>query len=162
MAVSAIRQAPGRSSRVTAPSRSNRAVADSGRRRLRRARLGRRASSRERRAGSGGFGKDVAATTWLRADDVGVKELPKEPRWLEGYRSSTSEEWMGSLLATVDGKDVPLTVGYRKVVVEIRDQIARTTVEESFVNSTDATLEGVFSFPLPADASISVLIARPL
>ena len=62
---------------------------------------------------------------------------------------------MGSLLATVDGKNVPLTVGYHKVAVEIRDQIARTTVEESFVNPTDATLEGVFSFPLPADASIS-------
>ena len=62
---------------------------------------------------------------------------------------------MGSLLASVNGENVPLTVGYHKVVVEIRDQIARTTVEESFVNSTDAALEGVFSFPLPADASIS-------
>ncbi|MBN2492788.1 MAG: hypothetical protein JXQ29_18210, partial [Planctomycetes bacterium] len=38
---------------------------------------------------------------------------------------------------------------------EIRDQIARTTIEQSFVNATPATLEGVFYFPLPADASIS-------
>ena len=39
--------------------------------------------------------------------------------------------------------------------VEIRDQIARTTIEESFVNHTNARLEGVFHFPLPQDASIS-------
>ncbi len=104
--------------------------------------------------GPGGYAKDLATTTWLRADDAGVKELPKAPRWLEGYRTSTSEEWMGSLLAKVDGKDVALTVGYHKVTVEIRDQIARTTVEESFVNATNEVLEGSFSFPLPADASI--------
>ncbi len=106
-------------------------------------------------AGTGGYAKDVAATAWLRATDRETKELPEAPKWLQGYRSSTSEEWMGSLLAKVDGKDVPLTVGYHKVTVEIRDQIARTTVEESFRNSTSSVLEGVFSFPLPADASIS-------
>ena len=105
--------------------------------------------------GTGGFAKEVSATSWLRATDAATTELKAEPRWLTGYRGSTSEEWMGSLLATVDGKNVPLSVGYHKVTVEIRDQIARTTVEESFVNSTSSTLEGVFSFPLPADASIS-------
>ena len=48
-------------------------------------------------------------------------------------------------MANVDGRNVPLTVGYHKVTVEIRDQIARTTVEESFVNMTDSPvpLEGV-------------------
>jgi len=105
--------------------------------------------------GPAAFEQDVAGTTWLRANDSGVTRLTAAPRWLEGYRASTSEEWMGSLLATVDGKNVPLHVGYHKVTVEIRDQIARTTVEESFVNTTLGTLEGVFSFPLPADASIS-------
>ncbi|MHC4471363.1 MAG: VIT domain-containing protein, partial [Planctomycetota bacterium] len=55
----------------------------------------------------------------------------------------------------VDGRNVPLRVGYHKVSVVIRDQIAETTVEESFVNATRQTLEGVFTFPLPADASIS-------
>ena len=39
--------------------------------------------------------------------------------------------------------------------VDIRDQIARTVVEESFVNHTNGRLEGVFYFPLPQDASIS-------
>ncbi|MGC3972191.1 MAG: VIT domain-containing protein [Pirellulales bacterium] len=54
-----------------------------------------------------------------------------------------------------DGRNEPLTVGYHKVSVEIRDQIARTTIEESFVNHTAGRLEGVFHFPLPQDASIS-------
>ena len=36
----------------------------------------------------------------------------------------------------------------------IRDQVAQTTMEQSFVNHTDSRLEGVFRFPLPADASI--------
>src|SRR5262249_23905549 len=57
--------------------------------------------------------------------------------------------------ARVDGRTEPLTVGYLKVTVDIRDQIARTTIEESFVNHTDAQLEGVFTFPLPQDASIA-------
>ena len=60
-----------------------------------------------------------------------------------------------AVTATVDGRNVPLTVGYHKVSVDIRDQIARTVIEESFVNHTDAVLEGVFHFPLPQDASIS-------
>jgi len=105
--------------------------------------------------GPGGFAKAIAATAWLRASDTATTELAAAPPWLTGYRASTSEEWMGSLLAMVDGKNVPLSVGYHKVTVEIRDQIARTTVEESFLNATDGTLEGTFSFPLPADASIS-------
>ena len=58
-------------------------------------------------------------------------------------------------MAKVDGRNAPLTVGYHKVTVDIRDQIARTVIEESFVNHTDGRLEGVFYFPLPQDASIS-------
>ena len=63
--------------------------------------------------------------------------------WLLGYRSSTTDEWMGSLIAQVDGRDVPLNVGYHKVSVEVHDQIARTIIEESFVNTTNSTLEGL-------------------
>lgn len=103
----------------------------------------------------GAWARRVAGTVWLRARDRQTRVLEHEPRWVHGYHASASEEWMGSLLANVDGRDVPLAVGTHKVSVEIRDQIARTTIEESFVNSTDATLEGVFHFPLPADASIS-------
>ena len=75
--------------------------------------------------------------------------------WLKGFKGTTNAESIGSLIAKVDGRVTPLTVGYHKVTVDIRDQIARTVIEESFVNHTNAQLEGVFYFPLPDDASIS-------
>lgn len=107
--------------------------------------------------GPGGFEGEVAAskTLMVRAKDRKTTTLKEAPRWLSGYRNSTTDEWMGSLIAKVDGRDVPLSVGYHKVDVVIRDQIAQTTVEQSFLNSTRNRLEGIFYFPLPADASIS-------
>ncbi|HEV3417772.1 MAG TPA: VIT domain-containing protein, partial [Pirellulales bacterium] len=84
---------------------------------------------------------------------VAVKERPK---WLAGFEGTSSDESLGSLIVNLpDVGNQPLAVGYHKVSVEIRDQIARTTIEESFVNHTQARLEGVFYFPLPQDASIS-------
>jgi tetratricopeptide (TPR) repeat protein len=84
-----------------------------------------------------------------------VVRLEKDPLWLKGFKGAVPQESLGSLLAKVDGRNVPLSVGYHKVTVDVRDQIARTTIEESFVNHTDGVLEGVFHFPLPQDASIS-------
>ncbi len=84
-----------------------------------------------------------------------LQQLKDEPLWLKGYLGQQTQETLGSLIALVDGRNVPLTVGYHKVLVEIRDQIARTTIEESFVNHTNEVLEGKFYFPLPQDASIS-------
>ncbi|HTN75869.1 MAG TPA: VIT domain-containing protein, partial [Pirellulaceae bacterium] len=82
--------------------------------------------------------------------------VPTSPLWLQGFEGSTNNESLGSLIVNLpDGRNAPLAVGYHKVTVEIRDQIARTTIEESFVNHTNNRLEGVFHFPLPADASIS-------
>lgn len=81
--------------------------------------------------------------------------LKEKPVWLAGFDGSSNNESIGSLIAKVEDRDVPLTVGVHKVNVEIRDQIARTTIEESFVNRTHSRLEGVFHFPLPQDASIS-------
>lgn len=84
-----------------------------------------------------------------------LAELEKPPLWLQGFEGTTAHDSIGSLVANVDGRNVPLTVGYHKVSVDIRDQISRTVIEESFVNRTDGRLEGVFYFPLPQDASIS-------
>ncbi len=82
--------------------------------------------------------------------------VPAAPVWLTGFEGTSSNESLGSLIVNLpDGRNEPLTVGYHKVTVEIRDQIARTTIEESFVNHTVSRLEGVFHFPLPQDASIS-------
>ncbi|MCE9607630.1 MAG: VIT and VWA domain-containing protein [Planctomycetia bacterium] len=78
------------------------------------------------------------------------------PKWLAGFEGSSTQESLGSLIVNLpDGRNEPLTIGYHKVDVEIRDQIARTTIEESFVNHTSSRLEGTFHFPLPQDASIS-------
>jgi predicted Zn-dependent protease len=93
--------------------------------------------------------------THFRIDNEQLVKVEKPPVWLRGFKGATAEESIGSLVAKVDGRNVPLTVGYHKVSVDVRDQIARTTIEESFVNHTSSQLEGVFHFPLPQDASIS-------
>ncbi len=87
--------------------------------------------------------------------DEKLAEIKQTPKWLAGFEGTSNDESLGSLIVNVDGRDVPLAVGYHKVNVEIRDQIARTTIEESFINTTNTRMEGVFHFPLPQDASIS-------
>ena len=99
----------------------------------------------------------AAGKTLLRVDE-GEKlvEERERPKWLAGFEGTSSDESLGSLVVNLpDGGNQPLAVGYHKVNVDIRDQIARTTIEESFVNHTSHRLEGVFYFPLPPDASIS-------
>lgn len=90
----------------------------------------------------------------ITSDEKLVK-VPEVPLWLKGFEGATANESIGSLIVTVDGRSEPLTVGEHKVTVDIRDQIARTTIEETFVNRTGSRLEGQFHFPLPQDASIS-------
>ena len=91
----------------------------------------------------------------VREGEGKLVRLDHEPNWLKGFKGAVVSESMGQLVAKVDGRDTPLTIGYHKVTVDIRDQIARTTIEESFVNHTHSRLEGVFYFPLPQDASIA-------
>lgn len=108
-----------------------------------------------RATGPGRFDRTFAASAVLRASDRDTAVLQQPPQWLTGYRASTTEEYLGSLLAKVDGREVPLHLGYHKVDATIKDQLCETVIEESFVNGTDATLEGTFRFPLPADAAIA-------
>jgi tetratricopeptide (TPR) repeat protein len=105
--------------------------------------------------GSDGQTLEVIGTQYVRATEKGLVKLGQEPAWVPGFEGTTTKEAVGSLVAKIDGRDVPLTVGFHKVAVDIRDQIARTVIEESFVNHTMNQLEGVFYFPLPQDASIS-------
>jgi len=97
----------------------------------------------------------VKTTTIFRATRDAATKLEREPNWLKYFKGTVTHESMGSLVAKVEGRNTPLTIGYHKVTVDVRDQIARTVIEESFVNHTKSRLEGVFSFPLPQDASIS-------
>ena len=103
----------------------------------------------------GGQTQRLTTKSVWRVEDEQATELKAPPNWLQAFLGAVPAESMGALLAKVDGRDVPLTIGYHKVTVDIRDQIARTVIEESFVNHTGGTLEGVFHFPLPQDASIS-------
>jgi Flp pilus assembly protein TadD len=105
--------------------------------------------------GPGGEKTTVKARQVYQMRTGQMLRVEKDPAWLLGFKGATGNNVLGSLVALVDGRNVPLTVGYHKVTVDIRDQIARTVIEESFVNHTDAVLEGVFNFPLPPDASIS-------
>jgi hypothetical protein len=98
---------------------------------------------------------DIGGVVLVRTSDQGLVTSDKVPSWLAGYKGTTAQPSLGSLVALIDGRQVQLSVGYHHVDVEIRDQIARTTIEQSFVNNTGETLEGQFHFPLPADASIS-------
>jgi predicted Zn-dependent protease len=97
----------------------------------------------------------VKGTQRYRLDRGSLVAVRAEPRWLKAFKGQTSDESIGSLVARVDGRNVPLTVGQHKVRVTIRDQIARTEIEESFVNHTGGVLEGVFHFPLPDGASVA-------
>ena len=107
------------------------------------------------REGSRKFNAGVKQLVRVDRDEKLV-DVPATPVWLAGFEGTTNNESIGSLIVNLpDGRNEPLTVGYHKVSVEIRDQIARTTIEESFVNRTVSRLEGVFHFPLPQDASIS-------
>ncbi|MGB8648070.1 MAG: VIT domain-containing protein [Anaerolineae bacterium] len=48
-----------------------------------------------------------------------------------------------------------LAVKNHNVTVTIQDQVARTHVDETFVNPSDYQLEGTYIFPLPDDATIN-------
>ena len=48
-----------------------------------------------------------------------------------------------------------LTVKYHRVQVTIQDQVARTDIDQVFINDSPYELEGTYIFPLPEDAAIS-------
>lgn len=52
-------------------------------------------------------------------------------------------------------REIPLTIKYHRVTVEISDQVATTRVDQVFVNEAGYAVEGTYVFPLPEDAAIS-------
>ena len=105
--------------------------------------------------GPGLEGDSIGARTVFRTKETTTERLATDPRWLTGYRSSTTSEWMGSLVARIDGRDVPLSIRGHHVGVTIREQVAETVIDQTYHNATESTLEGVFTFPLPPGASVS-------
>jgi Ca-activated chloride channel family protein len=49
----------------------------------------------------------------------------------------------------------PLTVKYHRVRVEIDNQVARTSVDQVFINNFGRDIEGTYIFPLPEGASVT-------
>ncbi|MBI5544089.1 MAG: VWA domain-containing protein [Deltaproteobacteria bacterium] len=49
----------------------------------------------------------------------------------------------------------PLQIRKQALTIQVRDQVARATVDEVFENSTDQALEGTYRLPLPDGAAIS-------
>ncbi len=49
----------------------------------------------------------------------------------------------------------PLTVKYHRVSVEILNQVAKTSIDQVFINNHSRDIEGTFIFPLPEKAAIS-------
>jgi hypothetical protein len=67
---------------------------------------------------------------------------------------------VGSLVARAAGSKVErqsLRLTEQTVNVTISGRIARTEIEQAFHNDSGQTLEGIYQFPLPSDASISDL-----
>ncbi len=73
--------------------------------------------------------------------------------FLFAFAFSSDTEASG-LLIPADKKLPPLAMVQHKVNVEIVDQVAITTVEQSFRNHTDRPLEGIYLFPVPKGASV--------
>lgn len=49
----------------------------------------------------------------------------------------------------------PLTVKYHRVDVQIMNQVARTSIDQVFINNHQRDIEGIFIFPLPEEAAVS-------
>lgn len=88
-----------------------------------------------------------------------------ESAWAAAFEQSAQlaedlPEGVGSLVARRAGSSVErqsLRLTEQRVKVTIAGRIARTEIEQAFHNDSGQTLEGIYQFPLPSDASISDL-----
>jgi ferric-dicitrate binding protein FerR (iron transport regulator)/tetratricopeptide (TPR) repeat protein len=91
--------------------------------------------------------------------------LVKDVTWSELSQNQKPDDdatsGLGSLRAYKPGesrdRDWKLALAKHDVKVRIVGPIARTEITETFRNDSDATLEGRYQFPLPADAQIDGL-----
>ncbi|NVB82499.1 MAG: VWA domain-containing protein [Kofleriaceae bacterium] len=92
--------------------------------------------------------------------------LVKEAAWSElapppADKADETSAGLGALRAYKPGekrdRDWKLALANHEVKVRIVGPIARTEITETFRNDSDTTLEGVYQFPLPADAQIDSL-----
>ena len=91
-------------------------------------------------------------------------DLAQVTRWTReitppSEQADSTRPGFGSLTARVpgQGKSHALALADHQVRVVVRDNVARTEIEQRYHNAGGQTLEGTFRFPLPAGASISRL-----
>ncbi len=61
----------------------------------------------------------------------------------------------GVLIAPDDRHPQPFQVKQHLVTVSVRDGVAETNIEQTFVNTTDVPLEGEYWFPVPEGAAVT-------
>jgi len=61
----------------------------------------------------------------------------------------------GVLIAPEDGRIQPFRVKQHLVNISIRDGVAETSIEQTFVNTTDVQQEGEYWFPVPEGAAVT-------
>ncbi|MEI9935841.1 MAG: VIT domain-containing protein [Pseudomonadota bacterium] len=80
---------------------------------------------------------------------------------LDASESASSARGLGELTARKPGSTEELrgavTLAAHRVRVRIAGAMARTEVDEVFENGSDQVLEGIYRFPIPADAKIERL-----
>jgi len=122
-------------------------------------------------ARQGGAGAEVRAgeegtiTTTGIADVAPAPALASELAWAEMVddvtSTTTDDAGLGALRAYKPGeardRDWALALARHEVTVRLVGPVARTEITETFRNDSDVTLEGVYQFPLPADAKIDRL-----
>ncbi len=89
-------------------------------------------------------------------------DLGTATEWADTLPAATKgTSGFGRLSARRPGKsndtDQALRLTDHKVEVRIQGRVAKTIVTETFHNDTNHTMEGVYKFPLPADAKIAAL-----
>lgn len=92
---------------------------------------------------------------------VAARSDGSESSWLDDGDEEETVSGLGELIARRPGerqsRERPLALAEHRVSVKIAGTVARTEVEETFRNDDDATLEGVYRFPLPSGARIASL-----
>jgi tetratricopeptide (TPR) repeat protein len=115
-----------------------------------------------------GIAEEIVAGRQVERGQYTVSAAPRASHTLEWTRSllAAAESPMvpacqhaGGALIALDprGQELKLALRQYHVDVHIEDGFARTTIDQTYFNTTWERLEGTFYFPLPADASLSRL-----
>ena len=67
----------------------------------------------------------------------------------------SDEPGTGSMVATVNAKEVPLPLQHTAVKAQIDGYISTVNVRQAFTNPFDSKIEAVYLFPLPEKAAVS-------